>query len=146
MLNFARPKVQLIPTVLSRPYLRPHMSTSTATAKRCVNCNKDVSGDKRMKDSSGKYWCLKCGEADKAKKGQTGTACGICGERYPAAKLTRWGKDRVCPSCYKSATKGGGVSFGGGGGEGSKGRLVKMIAVMALLAGVAVWRFMTLHS
>ena len=122
----------------------------TATAKRCVNCNKDVSSDKRMKDSSGKYWCIKCGEADRAKKGKAnapGVVCGQCGDAYPANKLTRFGNAKVCPTCYRSATRGGGVSFGGGGGDAdSKKRLVKMLAVMGVLAILAAWRLMTLHS
>ncbi len=119
------------------------MPTANVTAKRCVNCNKDVTGQKRMKDSSGAYWCPKCGEADRMKKGQSGDPCGNCGERYPAAKLTKYGAARLCTACYKAATKGGGS---GGGGEMDKGRLVKMLVVMGLLAAGAVWRLMTLHS
>ena len=122
------------------------MSSATATAKRCVNCNKDVSNDKRMKDSSGKYWCLKCGEADQMKKGQTGVPCGSCADRYPAAKLTKYGSAKLCPTCYKTATrgpKGGGFSSGG---QTDKGKLIKMLVVMGVLAVIFAWRMMTLHS
>ena len=122
------------------------MATSTATAKRCVNCNKDVTSDKRMKDSSGKYWCVKCGEADRAKKGQTGVACGNCGDRFPEAKLTRFGKDKVCPACYRKGTKGGSGGGSGSADPDAKKRMVKMLAIMGVLAAGAVWRFMTLHS
>jgi hypothetical protein len=123
------------------------MSNATASAKRCVNCNKDVSTEKRMKDSSGKYWCLKCGEADQAKKGQaqTGTPCADCDERYPAAKLTRYGASRICPTCYKARMKGPGLkaSLRSGGGDGGtdKARLVKMIAAMGVLLLVSMCHF-----
>ena len=117
------------------------MATSTATAKRCVNCNKDVTNDKRMKDSSGKYWCLKCGEADQAKKGQTGIVCPMCNDRYPANKLTRFGKDKLCPSCYRQASKGGSSRGGSSGGDSDKGRMVKMIAAMGVLAVISACHF-----
>ena len=126
------------------------MSTASLAAKRCVNCDTDVSRAKRMKDSSGRYWCVRCGEADRVKKGQVpGVACGSCGEQFPPATLTKYGATRLCPACYKAATKGPGLrgSFGGGGsGQMDKGRLVKMLAVMGVLAAGAVWRLMTLHS
>ncbi len=121
------------------------MSTATGTAKRCVNCNKDVTSDKRMKDSSGKYWCVKCGEADQLKKGQTGTSCGNCGDRYPAGKLTKFGASKLCPTCYKARTKGPGLreSLAAGGGEGTdKKRLYMGLGVMAVLAVGVVYRFM----
>ena len=44
------------------------MSTATVSVKRCNGCHKDVTNDKRMKDSSGRYWCLTCGAAQQKKK------------------------------------------------------------------------------
>jgi len=44
------------------------MPTTTLSAKKCVNCHKDVTHAKRMKDSSGRYWCVNCGTADQKKK------------------------------------------------------------------------------
>ena len=115
-----------------------------------MNCNKDVNGQKRMKDSSGRYWCVKCGEADRLKKGQVaGEPCASCGEKFPAAKLAKYGAARLCPSCYKTATKGPGLRGslgGGGGGQTDKGKLIKLLVVMGVLAAGAVWRLMTLHS
>jgi hypothetical protein len=122
------------------------MSTATMTAKRCVQCKKDVTGQKRMKDSSGQYWCVKCGEADQLKKGRIGDPCGGCGERFPSSRLTKYGAAKLCTACYKTATKGPGLRGSMGGGEMDKGRLIKMLAVMGLLAIGAAWRLMTLHS
>jgi DNA-directed RNA polymerase subunit RPC12/RpoP len=128
------------------------MSTATLQAKKCVNCHKDVSTGKRMKDSSGRYWCLACGEADKRKKDQ-GVACSNCGERYPAAKLSKVGASRLCSGCNRQRTKGPGLlesirSSMSGGGSGDAGeqraRLIKMLAVMGVLALVAVWRYYSL--
>ena len=121
------------------------MSSATVSDKRCVNCKKDVTGAKRMKDSSGQYWCIKCGQADQAKKGQSGVACGKCGDRYPADKLARYGAERICPGCYRRATKGGGVSLSAGGGDGSKKKLIGMLAVMGGLAAAVAWRYTHLH-
>ena len=44
------------------------MAASTASAKRCFSCHKDVTTDKRMKDSSGRYWCISCGTEQQKKK------------------------------------------------------------------------------
>ena len=120
------------------------MSTVTSAAKRCVNCNRDVTNDKRMKDSSGKYWCVKCGEADRAKKGQGAAplvACPKCNDKYPAAKLQRFGKEKVCPACYNEGTRGGGVSMAGGDGA----RTMKLVVAMGVLAVVYVVGHFGIH-
>jgi hypothetical protein len=44
------------------------LSTATASIKRCSGCHKDVTNDKRMKDSSGRYWCISCGTEQQKKK------------------------------------------------------------------------------
>ena len=41
---------------------------TTTFVKRCVQCSKDVTTEQRMKDSSGRYWCLVSGTADQKKK------------------------------------------------------------------------------
>ncbi len=124
------------------------MSTAAASSKRCVNCDRDVTSQKRMKDSSGRYWCVTCGEADRLKKGQgADVACSSCGETFAPAQLTKYGAARLCNACYKAATKGPGLRGGlAAGGKTDKGRLMAMVGVMAVLAAGAVWRLMTLHS
>jgi hypothetical protein len=44
------------------------MSTATVSVKRCNGCHKDVTNDQRMKDASGRYWCVTCGAAQQKKK------------------------------------------------------------------------------
>jgi hypothetical protein len=123
------------------------MATATGTAKRCVNCHKDVSNGKRMKDSSGRYWCVDCGTADQRKKGAGGELCGGCGERFPAAKLSKYGASKLCAGCIKRRNKGPSLleslraGRGGGGGTDKK-RMVMMLAITAVLALVAVARFL----
>jgi len=43
------------------------MSNSTVSIKRCNSCHKDVTDQQRMKDSSGRYWCVTCGAAHQKK-------------------------------------------------------------------------------
>jgi len=76
-------------------------SNSSAGAKICVKCGKDVAGQKRMKDSQGQYWCLDCGRADQQRKiaGIPWGICSGCGESFPARALTVWGKRRYCTHC-----------------------------------------------
>jgi hypothetical protein len=124
------------------------MATQTSTGKYCVKCGKDVTKDKRMKDSKGLYWCVDCGLADqKQKAATTGGGCSGCGEQYPASQLSVWGKQRLCPKCVKARSSGPGLmtrlkSIGGGGGGGGqtdKGKLIKLLIVFGLLAGVAAY-------
>jgi hypothetical protein len=105
------------------------MPTMTSSAKKCVNCHKDVTNGKRMKDSSGRYWCVSCGTADQKKK---------AGASSPVAVKKQVHKG---PGLIESLQ---GMFAGGGGTD--KARLIKMLVVMGLLAAGAVWRFSTLHS
>jgi hypothetical protein len=116
------------------------MATATGT-KSCVKCGKDVTHDKRMKDSQGQYWCLPCGELDK-KDRQERVACADCRVKYPASEMTSVGGEMVCAGCMKGRASAGGS--GGGKGEGRAGAdavakeanramLMKAIAAGALL-------------
>jgi len=114
------------------------MPTTTLSAKKCVNCHKDVTNSKRMKDHSGRYWCVECGTADQKKKAAAhGEVCASCGDRFPAAKLTKMGASKICPACLKRKTKGSGgpASLKGSGGVGTNKRmLITLLIVMALMA------------
>ena len=104
------------------------MTATSTVAKRCIACGKDVSGTKRMKDSQGKYWCVDCGTADQRKK-------------IKAASRS------------KSVNNSGGGGVGlidrlkdltsGSGGGADKGRLVKMLLIMAIMAAIAGWQFLS---
>lgn len=102
------------------------MSTSSDSRKLCVSCGKDVTSAKRMKDSEGRYWCVDCGEADLQRKRLAGIsagggACDVCGDQYPAGKLTQFGDQRLCASCILTRNKKPGLIgrikqiFGGAG-------------------------------
>ena len=118
------------------------MPTTTLSAKKCVNCHKDVTHAKRMKDSSGRYWCVNCGTADQKKKAAaSGEICASCRERYPATKLSKMGASKICAGCMrKNKAPGVMVSLKSGGGGGmDKGRLIIMLIIMALLAAGFVY-------
>jgi len=121
------------------------MVATSTVVKRCVTCGKDVTNDKRMKDSQGKYWCIACGTEDQKKKAHSGDTCTSCGEHFPTAQLAKMGHSKLCKSCLKARQKSPGLMerFKAGGSDaGEKARLVKMLAAMALLALVAVWQYM----
>jgi predicted RNA-binding Zn-ribbon protein involved in translation (DUF1610 family) len=104
------------------------LATPSAAVKRCVACGRDVAGTKRMKDSQGRYWCVDCGEADLKKK--TKVASKSASSSGPGL-FERIGSIR---------------ESGGGGGQTSKGRLIGMLLLAAVLAAVVGWQFLSRHS
>jgi hypothetical protein len=108
-------------------------TNSTAEGKTCVSCGKDVSGQKRMKDSKGQYWCIDCGKADQAKKqsaGSTASLCSGCNESFPAAMLTRWGKKQYCTPCLKK--------IGGTKGEPASDIMPIVLVIVTLIVVAAI--------
>ena len=83
------------------------MTTETATIKSCCACGVSVSGQARMKDSQGKYWCIACGEADQRRKHITATSapCAACRKSFPKGKLDKDGEWFFCKPCLKKRTK-----------------------------------------
>jgi formylmethanofuran dehydrogenase subunit E len=82
------------------------MSTTITTAsKRCVKCNKDLAGHRRMKDTKGQYWCYDCGSADEARKASEGRStmvqpCQKCTRPTHVRELVRVkGGNYLCESC-----------------------------------------------
>ena len=111
-------------------------------AKVCCSCGKNVSGQKRMKDSQGRYWCVPCGQADQRKKGGGGssgeTTCAGCGGTFPTRRMQEYARQSYCKRCFRKLT-GGGFSLsalfsGGGGGSDSDdgGTKKKRIVIMAV--------------
>ena len=70
-------------------------------AKVCVNCGKDVTGQKRAKDSRG-YWCYECHKEDMRKeKGadKPRVRCPDCGRGVPADSLINFDGIPICQKC-----------------------------------------------
>ena len=114
-------------------------SATAKTAKVCCKCGRSVSGQKRMKDSEGRYWCLPCGQADQRakKKGASGTtACAKCGTATPAKQLKEYGRLSYCKKCFKKVTHTSNPGFVaglfGGGGESSPRNKILIIALVLL--------------
>jgi DNA-directed RNA polymerase subunit RPC12/RpoP len=74
------------------------MATATG-AKVCVNCNKDVTHGKRMKDSQGRYWCLDCGTEDSKKKHTSKVACADCRGKFKPTEIQTVGEENLCANC-----------------------------------------------
>jgi hypothetical protein len=87
--------------------------TAAVTTKRCMKCQKDLTGVKRLKDSKGQYWCPDCGVGGNAAS-HSGlvSPCPKCHSPVHAAHLIRDPKSGayVCESCaagVKGKTKNG---------------------------------------
>lgn len=76
-------------------------SSLSGTRKLCCSCGADVTHKKRMKDSSGTYWCYDCGVADtRSKREREGTACPDCRVKFAPSQLTDVDGVKVCVACY----------------------------------------------
>jgi predicted nucleic acid-binding Zn ribbon protein len=68
--------------------------------KICCICGKSVAGQKRFKDSEGKYWCYECGMQDTVTKHpEKGQPCGDCEKRFPPSQLSEYDGVRLCEVC-----------------------------------------------
>lgn len=127
---------------LHRCEWRPSMATATGT-KLCTKCGKDVTQDKRMKDSHGRYWCLVCGEQDQRDK-QDRVACADCRSKQLTSEMVKVGDEWVCRACSEARTAGGGGAVVGekrrdSTAEANRATLVKAIAAgLLLLLGVGL--------
>jgi predicted RNA-binding Zn-ribbon protein involved in translation (DUF1610 family) len=109
-------------------------TTVSTTDKRCSKCGKDVNGQRRMKDASGKYWCVDCGAKDEMGKGSGSLVqpCPSCGNPVHAANMVRDKKTGkyTCDSC-----QGKGGSSGGGVDEAKKQKIKIGLALTCLVLG-----------
>ena len=87
-------------------------SVASVAVKACCSCGSDVTGQPRMKDSQGRYWCVPCGEADKRRKAMTATTanCAGCHKPFPKGKLDKHGEHFFCKACLKKRTKAPGAA------------------------------------
>jgi hypothetical protein len=121
--------------------------SAVATGKYCCKCGSDVTNAKRMKDSSGKYWCFSCGSKDQQKQAASvGLVCSVCGDIVPTSQTTKLGGSNYCSRCSKAQKKaGGGLSalldvrqyFGGGGHAArTKKSIITLVVLVVLIIGV----------
>ncbi len=68
--------------------------------KVCCVCGADVSGKKRMKDATGRYWCYGCGLEDSVRKHpEQAVECPECHDKFSPAKLVDFDGRKVCDAC-----------------------------------------------
>lgn len=114
---------------------------STGT-KVCCQCGKNLSGQQRMKDSEGKYWCIPCGEADRSKRRlmATRTVCGGCGDNFAEHELTELGSVVYCKKCLKKRySKGGKYSSSMGGGSERRKKLMSVCFLVGVVGFGIYW-------
>jgi DNA-directed RNA polymerase subunit RPC12/RpoP len=76
-------------------------TTAEPVRKICVSCGKDVTHEKRAKDSLG-YWCMECHAKDKARQKPIGTPCPECGRLVKDSALVEVEGKRICVLCRES--------------------------------------------
>lgn len=74
------------------------MAATNSAAKVCCKCGKDLSHEKRLRDSDG-YWCVACHKEDQRLKSAKGVACADCGRIVPEAALMRYEGLLICSKC-----------------------------------------------
>lgn len=73
---------------------------SAGAVKRCVLCNKVVSGHRRLKDSRG-YICLACAKAEQQAEKAGKVRCRDCRKLVRPAGLVNLDGRMVCRKCYE---------------------------------------------
>lgn len=106
------------------------MSGTTVLVKRCVKCGVDVTGQQRMKNAKGEYWCMNCGAKEEvAKPADLVSPCPLCKQPVHAANLVRKDGQYVCEAC----------ATGTGKGAGSRSKSKVVIAGAVLLIGAVIY-------
>lgn len=113
------------------------MSTTMMQTKRCVKCGTDVTGQQRMKNGKGEYWCMDCGGKDEANKtANLVNPCPSCKTPVHTAHLIRQDGRYVCEHCA-----------GQGSAKGKAGGKRKLFVILAILAiGAAAYVYMNILS
>jgi len=124
---------------------RTGATTATGTidppvkVKHCSTCGKDVTQEKRMKDSAtGKYWCYDCGIKQPGAKSQA-AHCPLCKQAMSIHSMYRHDDQYICQKCHEAKTSGkakSGAQVGGGKAMVLVGGVVlAVVAVSAYLNG-----------
>jgi formylmethanofuran dehydrogenase subunit E len=75
---------------------------TTMGKKFCFKCGVEVSGGPRVKDETGRYFCVPCGQAEETQRLHVkGGICEGCGESYSKSQLMIIGGQQLCPRCRK---------------------------------------------
>ena len=74
-------------------------AVATAPEKRCCACGKDVSSQRRFKDSKG-YWCEPCNREDARKQGKVlKVKCPECHKCVAENLIVDWHGRHICSGC-----------------------------------------------
>lgn len=76
-------------------------STAAEPNRTCYICGKDLTGQPRVKDHQGHYYCLACDEAQKDRMAGGRAACAECKRIFRRSELMGSGSDLVCSSCVQ---------------------------------------------
>jgi len=121
------------------------------TVKACVACGKILNGQKRMKDSHGRHWCVECGKHDQQRKPKAvavpSAACDGCRQTFPVHQLSKSHGKSYCIACsHAHATTGllhapiSEVLTRPRRAAHGRNHLMQLLALAGLLAAI-VWRF-----
>ncbi len=86
------------------PHAPSGATKPAAGQKVCVQCGKDVAHEKRMKDASGAYWCIDCGQKDSARKHGRAVQCPDCHEKFPRDNMQAFDGTPLCEKCHAIRT------------------------------------------
>ena len=75
---------------------------ATQTEKRCVLCDKNVSGHRRLKDSRG-YICLDCAKREQSEGKPKGVKCPKCFRVVKRESLGKFDGRLMCQRCLREA-------------------------------------------
>lgn len=106
-------------------------TTLMSPPKMCCTCGKDVTTQRRMKDSStGRYWCYDCGNKQPGAKNES-ILCPRCRKPMSAHSMYRVNDQYICHDCHeigKTKTPGAG-----------RGKLIAATVGVLLVAGVSAF-------
>jgi hypothetical protein len=78
----------------------PGTPTLARQPKVCCQCGKDLTGQRRYKDSAG-YWCTACHKLDRDRNKIQGEPCDDCGRIFPPEKLQPFDNHKLCIRCIR---------------------------------------------
>lgn len=107
------------------------MPGTTVLVKRCIKCGADVTGQQRMKNAKGEYWCMNCGAKEESASTTPAnliSPCPRCKQPVHAAQLVRKDGQYVCEACASGAKA-----------PGDKGKTKLIVAGIVLLLSAAIY-------